>query len=120
MLVVKSESLSKEYEPRFVIVDDAGVILDDAQGYGYTSMEKAHRAWAYKTNKKSRKRSKWRKRWWARHEEFSCEIADLEFRIAKYEMQGTHYTQEERYQAYVAIAKELGIDDFCQELMPAP
>lgn len=35
---------------RYCIVDaDTGEILDDAQGYGYKTAQKAHAAWAYKT-----------------------------------------------------------------------
>ncbi|MCD8083215.1 MAG: hypothetical protein LUE86_06880 [Clostridiales bacterium] len=47
--VEKSESLSKCCEPRYVLVDaKTGEVLDDAQGYGYKSVEKAHAAYAYK------------------------------------------------------------------------
>ena len=37
-----------KYDPRFVIVDDDGKIVDDAQGYGYKSKQKAHKAIWYK------------------------------------------------------------------------
>lgn len=41
--IVRSEELSSRYESRFVVVDaQAGDLLDDAQGYGYRSKEKAH------------------------------------------------------------------------------
>jgi hypothetical protein len=33
---------------RFVIVDDQGKIIDDAQGWGYKTKEKAHKAMWYK------------------------------------------------------------------------
>jgi hypothetical protein len=35
-------------ETRFAIADDNGKIIDDAQGYGYTTEQKAHKAAWYK------------------------------------------------------------------------
>ena len=53
--VVRSETLSSKYESRFVVInEDTGKILDDAQGYGYKTPQKAHAAWAYKTRDKSK------------------------------------------------------------------
>lgn len=44
-----SESLSGKYDPRYVIVStETGKVLDDAQGYGYKSAQKAYAAFAYK------------------------------------------------------------------------
>ena len=37
-----------QYDPRFVIVGDDGKVLDDAQGYGYKSKQKAAKAMLYK------------------------------------------------------------------------
>lgn len=52
--VAKSEALSKPYEWRFVVVDvDTGEVLDNAQGYGYKTKQKAMAAWNYKTRDKS-------------------------------------------------------------------
>lgn len=49
--VVKSPSLSKRYESRFVIVNtDNGDILDDANGYGYKTPKKAHIGYLRKLN----------------------------------------------------------------------
>ena len=57
--VVKSESLSKPYEWRFVVVDvDTGEILDNAQGYGYKTKQKAMAAWNYKTRDRSKDTAK--------------------------------------------------------------
>lgn len=48
-----------EHSPRYVIVDKCtGELLDDAQGYGYTSKQKAYRAWTYKTKSTAEKRKK--------------------------------------------------------------
>lgn len=38
------------YDPRYVIVDDEGKVVDDAQGWGYKSKQNAHKAMWYKFN----------------------------------------------------------------------
>lgn len=54
---VASETLSKRYDPRFVIVQmDIGEILDDAQGYGYKSKPNAYRGYAYKEKQAVKRR----------------------------------------------------------------
>ena len=57
--VVKSEALSKPYEWRFVVVDvNTWEILDNAQGYGYKTKQKAMAAWNYKTRDRSKDAAK--------------------------------------------------------------
>lgn len=79
--VVRSETLSSKYESRFVVInEDTGKILDDAQGYGYKTAQKAHAAWAYKTRDKSKdvKKSARRKhiqKWLKGHNDF-CEAVN--------------------------------------------
>lgn len=47
--VIASESLSKDGEKRYVIVDpETGEILDDAQGYGFRSKRNAYAAYTHK------------------------------------------------------------------------
>ena len=48
----KSPKLSKDmWHERWVLIDDEfDVVVDDAQGYGYKSEEKALRAWYFKTH----------------------------------------------------------------------
>lgn len=42
-------------ERRYVIKDmESGTIVDDAQGYGYKSAQKAYAGWAYKSRDKSK------------------------------------------------------------------
>ena len=54
--VIKSEELSDFYDPRYIVVDtETGEIVDNAQGYGYRSKEKAFKAWSYKQNLKKNK-----------------------------------------------------------------
>ena len=48
-----------ETENRFALADaDTGEIFDDAQGYGYTTPQKAYAALGYKRNKASGKKSR--------------------------------------------------------------
>ena len=45
---VRSPSLSTDYEDRWVLVDkETGEIVDDAQGYGFTTERKAYACFAY-------------------------------------------------------------------------
>lgn len=45
---IKVVLMPHEYH-RFMVIDtDTGEILDDAQGYGYKTAQKAHAAWNYK------------------------------------------------------------------------
>lgn len=87
--VVKSESLSKPYEWRFVVVDvDTGEILDNAQGYGYKTKQKAMAAWNYKTRDKSKDAAKAEKRkkakkWLKDHPNIRLTLDDLAFQIVK-------------------------------------
>ena len=53
MRVVKSESLSTGVNHRWIVIDEeTGEILDDAQGYGYKSKQKAYNAYFYKQKRK--------------------------------------------------------------------
>ena len=48
--VIRSKALSSQYEPRFVVVNTyTGEILDDANGFGYKTIQKAHAGYAYKS-----------------------------------------------------------------------
>lgn len=51
-----SKMLSKQDDRRYVIVDPGtGEILDDSQGYGYKSIQKAYEGYAYKIQSSSQK-----------------------------------------------------------------
>jgi hypothetical protein len=55
--VVASAALSSNFDKRYVVVDEAtGEVVDDAQGYGRTSAQNAHRAHAYKSMPPKKKR----------------------------------------------------------------
>jgi len=117
MKVIKSDTLSKPYDFRFVIVDDNGNVIDDAQGYGYTSAQKAHAAWGYKHNKKAKIKRKRKERWWKKHPEFEAEVENIRFRVWKDEQHGVKHTKKELFEACSSIAKEMGIEDFREDLI---
>lgn len=54
-IVYKSSISSDKTGIRYAIMDMvSGKIVDDAQGYGYKSVQKAYAGWAYKNRDKSR------------------------------------------------------------------
>lgn len=86
---VKSPSLSKPYQDRFVIINiDTGEILDDCQGYGYKTKQKAHIGYAYKTRDKSKDAEKTArcrkiKKWLRAHKGFTNTLDEFASEIAK-------------------------------------
>lgn len=87
--VQKSEKLSSRYEFRFVVVEkETGKVLDDAQGYGYKTVQKAYAAWNYKNRDKSKDKEKAKKRsailkWMKEHKDFVESMNVIAFEIAK-------------------------------------
>ena len=87
--VLKSESLSKPYDDRYVIVDtDTGEIVDNAQGYGYKSKQNAFAVWRYKTRDKSKDKEKLEryrniKKWLQKHKDFCDDLEYASLYIAK-------------------------------------
>ena len=54
--VMESASLSKPRDARYVVVSTiTGEVLDDAQGYGYRSKQRAYRAWGYKVSRQEKR-----------------------------------------------------------------
>ena len=78
--VIHSESLSKPYDLRYICVDpETGEILDDAQGYGYKSAQKAHAAFQYKNQSKAQKKAKAQKKkrvadWVKSHKDYTTAV----------------------------------------------
>lgn len=65
---------------RWIIVDDCGKVLDDAQGYGYTSPQKAHAAWGYKHRSSEKvKKDRLAKAWFRKHDKFIDRVAEYVF-----------------------------------------
>lgn len=87
--VIEAENLSSNYDKRYVVIDkDTGEVLDDAQGYGYRSVQKAYSAYGYKTRDKSKdaeKRARKRQilKWLSEHKEFDELIESVAFDCAK-------------------------------------
>lgn len=77
------------YEMRYRIVStDTGEVLDDAQGYGYKTAQKAYSAYAYKTRDKSKDKERAEKKkriknWMKEHKSFVNLMDDYAFDIAK-------------------------------------
>lgn len=76
-------------ETRYCIVStDTGEVLDDAQGYGYKTAQKAYSAYAYKTRDKTKDKEKSLKKkhiqqWMKEHKSFVKAMDDTAFEIAK-------------------------------------
>lgn len=76
-------------ETRFRIVSaETGEILDDAQGYGYKTAQKAYAAWGYKTRDKSKDAAKRKKdqlirTWMKEHRSEARALDGIAFEIAK-------------------------------------
>lgn len=95
---------------RFMIIDDAtGEVVDDAQGYGYTTRQKAHKAFWYKFQggkEKMKKKDKEREEFFAQHpglDKFITDIYDNNFK----ELARGEYTEQDILNA---VKEELGVD----------
>lgn len=92
--VVQSEELSDAHNNRYVIVDkQTGDVLDDANGWGYKTKQKAYSSWSYKTkatkNGEDINVSDYKynnrkiKEWMKDHKEFVATMDQYDFEIAK-------------------------------------
>ena len=87
--VIESPELSTQYDKRYVVVDkETGSVLDDAQGYGYRSAQKAHAAYNYKTRDKSKDAEKLAKKrhiikWLKEDKAFTKLLEDAEWYSVK-------------------------------------
>lgn len=87
--VVADSSLSGSWDRRYVVIDkDTGEIIDDAQGYGYRTVQKAYAAYNYKNRDKSKDKEKAAKRkhiqrWMREHKSFVELMDQFAFEIAK-------------------------------------
>ena len=86
--VIKSKELFSAFDNRFIIINiNTGEILDDAQGYGYKTIEKAYAAFYYKKNntKSDTKRKKKLKiaieNWLDKNQDFKDDIEYWMFQI---------------------------------------
>lgn len=78
---------SETREKRYVIIDtESGEIVDDAQGYGYKSAQKAYAGWSYKNRDKSKDKEKAEKeriiaRWMRENKKFVRLLDSVAFDI---------------------------------------
>ena len=81
-------------EIRYRIEDvNTGVILDDAQGYGYKTARNAYAGYSYKSQSKKKKHAKAArivriKKWFSEHKDFTKELENVSCEIAKDSMCG--------------------------------
>ena len=111
---VESLSLSDRYDKRYVIIDEeTGEVLDDAQGYGYRTPQKAYAAWAYKHRDKSKDKEKKAKKqkirsWMKHHKEFVVAMTQYAFEI---ECKGSWGPDDKFDAAFVRqMLKDYGIE----------
>ena len=51
IIAIRGGSMDTNYTPRYILVDETtGEIVDDAQGYGYTTAHKAYKGYGWKRN----------------------------------------------------------------------
>ena len=87
--VIESSTLTKGYDKRYIVIStDTGEILDDAQGFGYKSVQKAYSAYSYKI--RDRRKDKERlaktqhiKKWMKEHKDFVGLMDTFSLEIAK-------------------------------------
>lgn len=84
-----SRELSSGRDKRYVVIDkNTQEIVDDAQGYGYRSPQKAYAAYAYKHRDKSKDKEKAAKAkkirsWMKEHKDFVKLMDQIAFEITK-------------------------------------
>lgn len=106
---IKSKKLSTNYDARYVIVStETGEILDDAQGWGYKSQQKAYAAYAYKSRgKKAMKAEKEKKRavrnWISKHPTIADDFEDVMFEACK---SGTELRKSEERELLAGILED--------------
>ena len=88
-IAVRNDRLSNSYQQRYVIIDkETGEILDDANGYGYKSKQKAYAAYGWKTRDTSKDAERAEKkhkikRWMKEHKSFMRDLDQFAFEIYK-------------------------------------
>ncbi len=95
-IVFTSQMNSENVGIRYAIKDmESGEIVDDAQGYGYKSVQKAYAGWAYKNRDKSRDTERAEKeiiisKWVKENRTFIRLLDTIAFEIAK----GSHAPED--------------------------
>lgn len=87
--VIQDEKLSKGHDKRFVVINaETGEVIDDAQGYGYKTAQRAYAAYEYKHRDKSKDAEKAKKKkiiraWMKEHKDFMDLMEEIAFEVAK-------------------------------------
>lgn len=116
--VIRSDKLSSLYDNRFVVIDvNTGEVLDNAQGYGYKTKQKAFAAFCYKRDhgesdiKKKKAIKNTIKKWLEKHQDFS-DLLDMYFlEIAKGEY-GEGFKFDEQFLKDVLRKNEIELKSF--------
>lgn len=96
MQIIKSEELSKT-KARYIIVDDNGNVIDDAQGYGFRNRGKARNSSTYRNWKKTGKVQKPRKKNGIKKKEQKISRATKDTFITVIKSESLSTEDEERY-----------------------
>ena len=97
-LAPKTEYDSDRIEKRYVIADtESGEIVDDAQGYGYKTAQKAYAAWSYKSRDKSKDKEKAEKeriiaKWMKENKGFVRLLDNVEIRLISLSQVDIYYS----------------------------
>lgn len=89
ILVVEDIKNSKPYDKRYLVIDkDTGEVLDNAQGYGYKTVQKAYAAYGWKHRDKSKdnerqEKERQIKHWLKEHKDFAESMEIMCFEILK-------------------------------------
>ena len=96
MQIIKSEELSKT-KARYIIVDDNGNIIDDAQGYGFKNRGKARNSNTYRNWKKAGKVQKPKKKNGTKKKEQKISRATRETLITVVKSESLSTPEQDRY-----------------------
>ena len=105
---MKVVEMKNGYGLRYAIADDNGKVVDDAQGWGYKTKDKASKAmwWKFKNGKKEYDA---KAAWWKKHKELWYAIDEFTVTWFKEMMRG-EITDEEVDDWCKVKAKDMGID----------
>lgn len=105
---MKIVTIMKNNVTRYAIADDTGKIVDDAQGYGYSTKQKANKALWWKFNN-GQHICDINVNWWKKHKQLWLDINDFLMTWQKEICLG-EFTDEEINEWCKTHASELNID----------
>lgn len=111
-MAIKAQPMPGKYNRYQIINTETGEILDDAQGYGYRSAQKAYAAYNYKHRSpkqkhNAKKNAKLNQEFLKQHKSFVKNLDEISFEIAK----GSWGTDDKfDYQLFKQIFNESGLE----------